>query len=124
MLLVTLKQFLIIKNRSSNLKSKAKTNFKDSNLYQAILTTIKATRNQIDKAEQLRKSMYRIYNHADKIPFIIIYQPPIVFSGHMYIQLKNEDDIQPIKYVQIKKEYQSSKYSEQLGTIHIVHIVH
>ena len=111
----------VLDNKKQDQQSKAKTNFKDSNLYQAILTTIKATRTEIDKAEQLRKSMYRIYNQADKIPFIIIYQPLIVFTGHMYVQLKNEDDIQPIKYVQIKKEYQSSKYNEQLGTIHIVH---
>ena len=45
----------VLDNKRQDQQSKAKTNFKDSNLYQAVLTTIKATRNQIDKAGTITK---------------------------------------------------------------------
>jgi hypothetical protein len=89
----------------SGTKSSSKSNSKESNLYEAILTSIKSTRHQIDKTEELRKSMFRYYNKLDKILFVTLYQPLIIFTGHMY-GTKNDEDLQSIKYVQLKKSYE------------------
>lgn len=45
----------------------------------------------------------------------------IIFTGHMYGKFKNDENLQPIKYIQMKKRYESRHYNEHLGSIHVVH---
>ena len=51
--------------------------------------------------------------------FFKIYQPVIVFNGHLYVKKINEEKITHVNYLQFSRQYKSQSYDEDV-TIHVV----
>jgi hypothetical protein len=115
-------EFLLPKKET---KAKSKSNEKDNNLYEAVMTVTKATRHSIESTKTLTDRLMRIYpprTTKSRILLFAIFQPVIVFKGRMYEASQEQEKLKlkPIKYVQIPKNYVSKNYEEALGQIHIV----
>lgn len=104
---------------------KGKSNEREGNLYEAVMTVTKATRHEIETTRSNLQTLMRARPPrmiTTRILLFTIFQPLIVFKGRMYeaIQEGEELKLYPIKFVQLPKNYASKHYNEVLGQIHIV----
>lgn len=109
------------KNR--NTKNKKKSNERTENIYDAVNKVTKATRYQIETTRDLLcNKMQYIISKMDKIISFAVFQPLIVFQGFMYgaTVTNGKNNLEPIKFAQIPKQYVSSNYDEMQGMIHVV----
>lgn len=106
--------FLDNKKAERQLRSNGRTD----NFYDSSIKTIKLTRGLINSDLSEARTFYKYYSKADVV-FFKIYQPLIVFSGHLYVKRLNADAITPIRHLQFSKQYKSQAYDEDV-TIHVV----
>lgn len=107
--------------RLTNKKKYKKSNNREDNLYEAILSVVKATRHFMEYEKE--KILHQLKLPKTKYKYVLsIYQPVIVFNGRMYEAKENNEKItlNNIKFAQLNKEYISKNYNEKLGRIHIV----
>lgn len=93
------------------------------NLYTAIYSVIKATRDQKDEFKKMFKGLrtWSPKTQNFRIQFTFI-QPVIVFTGKMFIEEYEGENhkFTPVNFVQKRKRYSSEAYNENLGEIHII----
>jgi len=101
-----------------------RSNNKNSNLYESVLTVTKATRHQIEYAQSTLKIIYSRFEKIPIVPVVTVFQPLIVFDGRMYSSnlVDDQPKLSPIEYAQMPKNYASKFYNEHMGHIHIVHL--
>lgn len=108
--------FLIDKTDKNDVRS----NGRADNLYAAIHRVTKATRFRI---EYQKTKLYGKKKHKDFPGETIIFQPIIVFEGHMYKANPTVDEkvvLEPILFARMEKEYINDNYKEKQGDVHIV----
>jgi hypothetical protein len=110
-----LERILDNKKAERHLRSNGRTD----NFYDSSIKTIKLTRDLINSDLSEAKAFHKYYNSKAEVIFFKIYQPLIVFNGHMYVKKVNEDTITPTKYLQFNKQYKTEAYDEDV-TIHVV----
>jgi hypothetical protein len=91
-------------------------------IHDSSMKVIKLTKHSIDEDKKRAKILYRCYNNVSKVIFFKIYQPLIIFRGHLFIK-RPEQEIQSIKYLQFYREYRTTAYQEDT-TIHVVSSEH
>ena len=95
------------------------TNKQTNNIHDSSLKVIKLTRYLKNEDIKDAKSYYKHYNSRTEVVFFKIYQPLIVFNGHLYVKKINEQKIIPVGYLQFTRQYKSQSYNEDV-TIHVV----
>jgi hypothetical protein len=96
-----------------------RSNGRTDNYYGSSLKVIKLTRDLINADLREAKSFYKYYNNRAEVVFFKLYQPLVVFNGHLYIRRVDENRISPVDYLQFSKQYRTKSYDEE-ATIHVV----
>lgn len=100
-----------------------RSNGRTDNFYDSSLKVIKLTRHLINADLSEAKIFYKLYNAKTDVIFFKIYQPLVVFNGHLYVKKLDEDEIIPVKFLQISRQHKTQAYDEDV-TIHIVDSKH
>jgi hypothetical protein len=100
-----------------------RSNSRTDNFYDSSLKVIKLTRHLINADLKEAKIYYKLYNSRRDIIFFKIYQPLIVFNGHLYVKKLDKDRIIPAKFLQISRQYNTLAYNDD-ATIHVVNSKH
>lgn len=112
------KSEVLATNYCEIITDKEKSNKKDNNIWECVITLIKATSQELDQTyadvKQYLEGDLGSFNEFVKEPFEVIYifYPLIVFEGKMYEAKFYDDDItlEKRKYVQLFVDYQSGRY--------------
>lgn len=104
-------------------KSNTRPKKEPKNLYGAIVSVTKALKDRKVQLEKLfGKLRYWSPSKQNYILHFAFFQALIIFTGKIFISRMEGSNtkFEPVKYVQMAKQYVSKDYDETLGEIHIV----